>query len=269
VRIACVIRKSVVGILVLAGAAGAQSERAKATFEVAAVKVAAQLTAAERSAGKVRVGLSIDEARVNIGAFSMANLIGMAYAIKLYQVSGPDWIAAEKYDIQAKMREGSSRDQIPEMLQALLEERFKLAVHRDRKELPVYTLVVGKNGLKMRELPLGTQESFRFSPKANGIMHFEITGNCAAIARFLAPYLDRPTFDETGEAGIYQMVLDVERSRIAPTSGDSSGPLVSQIDQKGAEFFQPIEQLGLKLEPRKRPVEMIIVDHVEKAPTEN
>src|SRR6185503_19368558 len=83
---------------------------------------------------------------------SLANLICIAYKIKPHQLSGPDWMAAQRFEIMAKMPEGASKDQVPTMLQALLAERFKLTVHRDNKEQSVYAMVVGKNGHKMKEV---------------------------------------------------------------------------------------------------------------------
>ena len=82
---------------------------------------------------------------------SLADLIRVAYRVKPYQLSGPDWMTAERFDVLAKMPEGATREQVPEMLKALLAEPFKLAVHRESKEHAVYALVVGKGGPKLKE----------------------------------------------------------------------------------------------------------------------
>ncbi len=96
-------------------------------FEVASVKPAAPLDRSQMLSGQMHVGMKIDAARVDIGGMSLADLIRVAYRVKPYQVSGPDWMAPERFDVLAKMPEGATREQVPEMLQALLAERFKLA----------------------------------------------------------------------------------------------------------------------------------------------
>src|SRR5215471_2487187 len=140
--------------LALAGAALAQTPGGPA-FEVASIKPAPPISqlAQQIQSGKLHVGMSIDGARVDFGFVSLADLIAQAYKIKPYQLTGPDWMRHERFDVLAKLPEGASKDQVPEMLQALLAERFRLAIHRDSKEQPVYALVVGKNGLKMKESP--------------------------------------------------------------------------------------------------------------------
>jgi len=131
----------------------AQNPASAPAFEVASIKPAPPVSAlpALLQAGKLHVGMSIDGARVDIGFMALGALIPMAFRVKFYQVTGPDWMGQEQFDILAKIPDGVSKDQVPEMLQALLAERFKLAVHRETKELPVYALVVGKNGIKMKE----------------------------------------------------------------------------------------------------------------------
>src|ERR1035441_9283141 len=120
-------------------------------FEVASVKPAAPLDRSQMLSGQMHVGMKVDAARVDIGSMSLAELIRVAYRVKAYQVSGPDWMASERFDVLAKLPEGASSGQVPEMLQALLAERFKLSVHRESKEHAVYALVVGKNGPKLKE----------------------------------------------------------------------------------------------------------------------
>ena len=139
------------GLVLAAGAALAQTPAPGPAFEVASVKPAAPLDRGQMLSGQMHVGMKIDAARVDIGGMSLADLIRVAYRVKPYQVSGPDWMASERFDVLAKLPEGASREQVPEMLQALLAERFKLTVHRESKEHAVYALVVGKNGPKLKE----------------------------------------------------------------------------------------------------------------------
>jgi len=123
------------------------------SFEVASVKKAEPLSVNLVMSGKMNLGMVIDNAQVNIKSMSIAELMRVAYKVKPYQVSGPEWLTAERYTITAKMPAGTTRDQVPEMMQALLAERFKLAFHRETKEQSVYALTVMKSGLKLQESP--------------------------------------------------------------------------------------------------------------------
>ena len=139
--------------LVLAGiAAGAQT---KPSFEVATIKPAAPLdqakiAAAVQSGGKLPVGATIDSRRAEYLYLDLKSLLTYAYGVKPYQINGPDWMTTTRFDIVAKMPDGSAKDDAPKMLQSLLEERFKLAVHRGNEEHPVLALVVGKGGPKLK-----------------------------------------------------------------------------------------------------------------------
>ena len=108
---------------------------------------------AQAMSGKLHIGMKVDGARVDFGSMTIADLIVAAYKVKSFQVSGPDWIKTERWDIVAKLPEGSNKDQVPEMLQSLLADRFKLALHRDTKDQSVYALIVGKGGPKLKESP--------------------------------------------------------------------------------------------------------------------
>jgi len=115
-------------------------------FEVASIKPAAPITNKE---GKFRIGMRVDASRMEYTFASLRDCIRTAYRVKDYQVQGPDWLADARFDMVAKLPEGASIDQVPEMLQALLADRFKLSLHHESKEHSVYALVVGKNGPKL------------------------------------------------------------------------------------------------------------------------
>src|ERR1700761_4640437 len=135
--------------LFAAGIAFAQT--AAPSFEVATIKPAPPLDPAKIAAGKLHIGMKIDAGRVDIGFMSIADLIRTAYEVKSYQVSGPDWMNTERFEILAKIPEGGAKEQVPGMLKTLLQERFKLAVHKESKDHSVYALVVGKGGSKLKE----------------------------------------------------------------------------------------------------------------------
>src|SRR5581483_8491497 len=93
---------------------------------------------------------SVNGTRVDIRFMSLYQLIVRAYRVKLYQLSGPNWMHAQRFDITARLPEGRSRDQVPQMLKAMLAERFNLSIHCETREQPICALVVGKSGPKLR-----------------------------------------------------------------------------------------------------------------------
>jgi len=139
----------------------------KPAFEVATIKPAAPLDqakimAAMQAGGKMPVGPNIGTSQAEYTFMDMKSLIARAYAVKPYQITGPDWLMTTRFDIVAKMPAGSSKDDEPKMLQSLLEDRFKLTTHRTTAEHPVLGLVVGKGGPKMKpstETPVTIDEA--------------------------------------------------------------------------------------------------------------
>lgn len=147
-------RFAVVACLVLPAAVA--TAQASAAFEVASIKPAAPLDMAKLRAevenGQTpRLGAMVDGARAEYIYLTLQDLITVAYKVKAYQITGPDWMTGQRFDIFAKMPDGASKDDAPKMLQALLEDRFKLTLHRESREHPVLALVVGKRGPRMKE----------------------------------------------------------------------------------------------------------------------
>jgi uncharacterized protein (TIGR03435 family) len=129
--------------------------QSKPAFEVATIKPAppmdpAKIVAAMQSGGKMPIGASIDSHRAEYLYLDLKTLMTYAYGVKPYQITGPDWMSTTRFDIVAKMPEGSTKEDAPKMLQSLLEERFKLTTHRANAEHPVWALVVGKGGPKLK-----------------------------------------------------------------------------------------------------------------------
>jgi len=153
-----------VAILTKAPELRAQGESV-AKFEVASVKPSPPLQLP--LVAPIRMGMSIDAARVDIRLMSLRDLIIVAFRIKPYQLPGtPDWMTTEVFDIVATIPAGVSRATVPEMLQSLLAERFGLRIRRESKEMPVYALTVAKGGPKLREVPPDDPEAEPVSPKA-------------------------------------------------------------------------------------------------------
>lgn len=223
-------------------------------------------------------------------------LIRVAYGIEDNQISGaPGWVSSDKYDVEAKMDQATA-DKVKKlgeaereparqhMLQALLAERCKLTVHRETKELPIYSLVVAKGGSKLHEAKPGDTYpngikglDGRPAPVGAHLMRMgrgELTGQSIAmeqIARLLTQQTGRTVVDNTGLKGNYDFTLHWTPDQSAPALNGPSGggPDSTTPSDSGPSIFTAIqEQLGLKLESQKGPVEILVIDHVEK-PSEN
>src|ERR1700735_3353474 len=127
------------GLLLVAGSAFAQTPAAPLAFDVASVKLGT-IDQAKIMAGQQHVGLKVEGNRVDIGISSLSELIGMAYKVKYYQIQGPDWLGptGQRFDIMAKMPEGATKDDVPQMIETLLADRFKMTIHRTTKDTQVY-----------------------------------------------------------------------------------------------------------------------------------
>lgn len=240
--------------------AHAQPQR---SFEVASVKTAPPYTMEMVHSGKMKLGMKVDGARVEFGATALTELIARAYRVRTFQVSGPGWMNDERYDIVAKLPEGSTPDQIPEMLQSLLAERFKLATHRTTKEFGVYALVVAKDGMKLTPRPKD------YDPAAKNTLR---PMTLDAYADMVSRAVDLPVVDMTGLQGEYLMSLgpimqEMGRQMRMKDPATPTTPSAGPDATRGA--FDIVEELGLKLESRKLPLPHIMIDHVEKSATEN
>ena len=222
----------------------------------------------------------------------------MAYRVNDYQVLGPDWLPAENFDIAAKLPDGATRGQLPEMIQSLLAERFKLVLHRDTKEFPVYALTVAKNGPKLKESPPDSGAEGR--PAAQGSVDINITagrgggvidlgngssiGYCrdrleakkvtlSALAGAVERLLERPVMDMTGIGGTYDFSLEYSweelRSLVRSSSGGARELPAGAAADPGNSIFTSLAAFGLRLEARKAPIEVLVVDRIERTPTEN
>jgi uncharacterized protein (TIGR03435 family) len=239
-----------------AGAALGQTAAASPAFDVASVKP--NLTSRGGGEGSRREKVDHSPGSLNMQNVSFSSAVQWAYSVKEYQVSGPDWLASERYDVVAKAADAAPEAQLRLMLQALLADRFKLAMHRETRTLPVYELLVGKNGPKFQKTQSEGESLFQPSNK----MTITIARMpMAQFMDFLSQPLRMPVLDKTGLKGRYDFKLDASAylaSGKPPEGGESE--LVLALVQ---------EQLGLKLESKKAPIDMIVVDHAEKVPSEN
>jgi len=225
-------------------------------------------------------------------------LVMRAYDLKDYQFSGPDWTQSTRFNISAKIRGGTTKEQFRLMQQNLLAERFKLTFHREKKEMPVYVLIAARNGPKLKEsvaatppldggpadggpappasrppgLPKPKMDANGFPiPPGRGPMTMVIPNGHAtmrsveeSMAEFagrLSDQLRRPVSDATGLKGRYDFTLNWVMDGPGYSTDDlAPGPTI---------FGALQEQLGLKLEQKKGPVDVLVVDRIEKAPTVN
>jgi uncharacterized protein (TIGR03435 family) len=270
--------------------------QAAPAFEVASIRPSAS---GETAGRPVTLGLRVDGAQIS-GTFGLKDFIGIAYRVKTYQITGPDWLG-DRFDIAATMPPGGAAGKLPEMLQALLQERFEMKVHHEKKDFPVYVLEVAKGGPRIHESPeteadkiepgapysatgtgsaqgiavnLGRGSSYTFANnrfEAKKLTMDTLAGN-------LERFVDRPIVDKTGLTGKYDLALDVTEEdfrvmmvRAAVNSGVNLPPQALRALDAGspASLFDAMEKLGLKLDARKAPLDVIVIDSMRKTPTEN
>ena len=285
--------------ILTAGAAFAQNSpkpdaSPRPEFEVATIRPSAQ-----GLQEGVTAGVRIDGAQFRATTLTLKDYIGMAYRVKLYQISGPDWIASDRFDIAATLPPGAA-NQVPEMMQHLLEERFQIKIHHDKKDFPVYVLEVAKGGLKMQEsAPVPNAEDAKASltiagsGSAQGISvnlgrgsSYSFANNkfeakrvtMATLAATLERFLDRPIVDMTDLTGTYDLSLPVTDEdyrimliRAGLNAGVALPPQALRLLDGAStpSLFEAMQNLGLKLDARKAPLDTIVVDDSRKTPTEN
>jgi uncharacterized protein (TIGR03435 family) len=266
-----------------------------AEFEVASIRRASD------ELRPVSAGLHVDGAQVRGTHLSLRDYISLAYRLKPNQVIGPDWIASERFDIAAKLPDGSPQDQFRDMLQTLLADRFQMKTHVEKRELPVYVLGIAKGGVKMTELPpepdavdgdhtpiniagggggggatinLGGGSSFTLGQ--NGFEIKKLT--MATFADMLTRFEDKPVVDMTGLTARYDMTLELSPEdrtatlvRAAIAAGVVLPPQALRALDAGSNdsLVSSLQKVGLTLEPRKAPLEVLVIDSLQKTPTEN
>jgi uncharacterized protein (TIGR03435 family) len=317
-------------ITLLLGASLASA--ADPAFEVVSIKPAGPMDPARLLSGKAQIGMKFEQGRVTIGYLSLRDLLPLAYEVKAYQISGPDWLREQRYDIVATVPEGATKEQLPAMLRAMLSERFHVEAHKETRDQNVYALTISKNGHKMPEaapepeappapgqksdMTIGVgdnQVSINRSnsgvvvrdPRAgttkvamgpNGTLRMEMARmTMQTLAETLTPMVDRPVINKTGLEGAFQVTLEmamadmVQMARAAgmmtgaggpppgigagaPAVGGAPGgavPALASSDPGSSSIFSAVQQLGLRLEGQKAPLDMIVVDKVDRSPTDN
>jgi uncharacterized protein (TIGR03435 family) len=238
-------------LLAFSIAVGASGQAGRPSFEVASIRLHPP------DGGPLRVSMNTPPGRISYSNATLKACIHAAYGVDTNLISGgPEWLASERYDINAKAASEVSHEELMRMLQTLLEERFQLQVHRESKEIPVYAMVVAKNGLKIH--PVAGDGASEIS---GGEGHLIVARRVSmpllakALTQQSRQQLGRPIQDMTGVPGLFDITLDY-------------APDQNSDDAAGQSIFTALADLGLKLEPRTAPAELLIVDRAAK-PTAN
>lgn len=236
--------QTVLAVLLIVSAAAAQ------TFEAASVK--------PNKSGRMAGSTGRSGGQLVIENTTLRECIAIAYGVSAdreYALSGPAWISSDRYDIVAKVPAETRREQVLSMLRTLLADRFQLRLHRQNRDLRVYLLTVARSGPKLKSVT-GPEDGLTFGP-----------GHIAARAQSMAdladmlsrPYfgLGAPVVNSTGLPGLFDFILDWTPD---DPSANADGPSI---------FASIQEQLGLRLEASRSAVEVLVIDHVDRVPSEN
>lgn len=280
--------------ILLATAAFAQSSGPQ--FEVASIRpfVAGQ--------GPAAVGLHMDHAQLRAVGLSLKDYLSTAYGIKALLISGPHWTETDRFDITATLPAGGTPAEVPEMLRALLADRFQVKLHKDKKEFPVYALVPGKGPLKLKETPpdpnaekdeakgtfnngtVAFVDGVTISYKDGSSFYFGHNRveakklNMTQFTRDMERFSDRQIVDMTGLTGQYDFAFAVSAEDYQAMMLRSLVWLNQQLPAEAQQFLDSrspsalgdaIQQVGLKLEPRKAPLDVLVIDGALKTPTAN
>jgi uncharacterized protein (TIGR03435 family) len=268
------------------------------TFEVASIRPSSD------QVNQVSAGVRIAGSQVRVTAMSLKDYIGMAYGVRPQQIDGPDWLGQQRFDLAATIPAGGSAAQFSTMLVALLTDRFKMSVHREKKDFPVYALSVAKGGTRIQptsaaaappdavgDTPPAVNVSASGSGNGVGVdlgggSSFSLGNNRLDVkkmtmfqfAEVLTRFVDRAVIDETGLTGAYDVALDLAPEdyaavliRSAVNAGVTLPPqALRMLDNATADPLSgPLRNVGLTLESRRAPLDVIAVDAITKTPTEN
>jgi len=246
------------------------------TFEVASVK---------RSQSSVRgASLTSNPGRWSCVNCSLFSIFTHAFAVFEYQIVAPEWTRTAKFDLVAKLPEGAKREDFSLMLKSLLDERLKLQAHHESREVPVYELILARGGPKIKQvtepappLPTGPRidrDGYPNVPNGSGWQALDGRGRIqfrgqtmANVAHYISIQVDRPVIDSTGLKGKYALTLSFRLLAHNANGISTADPSNAAL---GPRIYEAVnEQLGLMLKPARRPIEFVIIDHVDRIPIVN
>jgi uncharacterized protein (TIGR03435 family) len=266
-------------------------------FEVASVK-----PAAPQSNGQNRLSMrggpgTSDPGQISYNNVSLMSVLRIAYGAYFYQIDGPSWLGISGYDINAKITPGTTKEQFNQMLMNLLAERFNLKLHHESRDVQGFELVAARNGSKLKESTMtdssnsdvpqsgpqatktdasgfpqldhpGVAMAMKMAPNAKTpsvYMTFRAQ-TLSGLVRTVGEELGRPVIDKTGLVGKYDFTLQF----VPDTGALATQSLAYRSDDSGPGIRTALpEQLGLRLEPKKVPLDMLVIDSADKTPTGN
>ena len=306
------IRTIMAAALVVCTTAGITAQSPGPRFEVASVRLSDPATPPRRT---------ITDARLDLISYPLAQVLMIAFRVESYRLVAPDWVREVRVSIQASYPPGAGREQVSEMLQALLRERFGLVARFEARPIDVYEMVIGRDGIKMRDVAPVDELARKFPEDAGtkpimdttssvGFPGAETQQRIIALSRgtrvitarsswrstltdrrtwqieaermsmpelatTLAARTDRPVVDKTGLTGVYQ--FNVELPRMASTArmvqqvlggADRNGNPI-EVEPSSITAEKAVESLGLELKKRRSPTDVLVIDKLERTPTEN
>ena len=288
--------KTILGTMITAAMIYAQ---APMTFEVATIKPAPTIIAGQNQ--RVTAGVHIDRNQFQSNSLTLRDYMGIAYQLRIYQIEGPEWISTDRFDINAKIPTIEGRtmqnEDLQNMMRDLVEDRFELKTHKVQRDFPIYALVQLKDGIKAKlnaqdELDAngvtvggtgnaqGTVISLgRGSTMTMGGNKLAVTkASTLTLAEMLARFTDRPVLDQTGLKDTYDFEMTMTQEdfqamqiRSAIAAGVTLPPQALKLLEvaSGDSMHEALAKLGLKLEAKKAPMDVMIVDSAKKTPDEN
>jgi len=252
-------------------AAFGQTAPGKYAFEVVSIK------APEPSdPNQIRMGISGDPGMVRYSNLALRDLIRIAYDVKIYQVEGPDWIDNTRYNVEAKLPAGVPDTHVPEMVQTMLADRFGLVAHRETKDHAVLALMAAKGGAKLTKAANPVPDAVASGPRRGGGLRVQVdeqgahinatSVTMANLAEMVSRFSEKPIVDQSGIEGQYDFDLVLSPEALRAGRG---GGLPEPTAEGAGTLYEAFGRYGLKLEPRKAPMTMVVVDHMEKTPKEN
>lgn len=259
-------------------------------FEVASIRPTPDQTAAVG-------GVQITQNQVRISGLSLKIYLSIAYRMQNWQIAGPAWLGNARFDIQAKLPDGASPQSVPDMLQTLLVQRFKVQTHREPRDAEVYALRIAKSGLVIKPVTQDAATPGVFTGTgtggSNGVMVDLGRGTSYAfadnkfegkkiafgvLAQALSNFVGRPVYDMTDDHQVYDITLELTpedfmalRIRAADSAGVVLPPEARRLLDSASmdSLFEALRKAGLSLESRRAPIDTLVIDQIEKTPTEN
>jgi uncharacterized protein (TIGR03435 family) len=259
-------------------------------FEVASIRPSADPPPAQAA-------LQITAGQFRVGNLALWDCIAFAYRLQSHQISGPDWLRYARFDIVAKLPDGAMPQQVSDMLQSLLADRFQLRVHRESRDVPVYALEVADGGLKLERVELdrdaGSTVGAVASAGSSGMSldlgrgaSFSVSENrfeakklmMTMLAQRLTAFVGRPVVDRTNVPGHFDLALDVSPEdfagmlvRAADAAARPLSPQMMRLLETTSmdTLSESLRKVGLSLAPARTSMDVLIVDSVQRMPSGN